>query len=130
MKSDEDAIAAEIEAFSAAWNKGDAKLAASFFTEDGVRVGAMGDRQRGRADLEVAYHKLLHGAFAGARVRQESGSIRMLTPSLAVWQGGLEILPKGGAPMPGHVVQVMKKIDGRWLVLEAHPKLFPRTPRE
>ena len=125
MKPVEDAIVTEIEAFSAAWNKGDAKLTATFFTEDGVRVGAMGDRQRGRVELEAAYDKLLHGPLAGAIVRQERGSVRMLTPDLAVWQGALEIRPKGGAPMPGHVVQVMKKVDGRWLVLEGHPKLLP-----
>ena len=129
MKTDEAAIVAEIQAFSDAWNKGDAKLIASFFTEDGVRVGALGDRQQGRAELEVAYDKLLHGPFAGASVRQERGSVRMLTPDLAVWQGGLEIRPQGGAPMPGHVVQVMKKVGGRWLVLEGHPKLFPPSPR-
>ena len=129
MKTDEDAIGAEIEAFSAAWNKGDAKLTASFFTEDGVRVGAMGDRQQGRAELEAAYDKLLHGPLAGATVRQERGKVRMLTPDLAVWQGGLEIRPKNGAPMPGHVVQVIKKVDGRWHVLEGHPKLLPPPSR-
>jgi uncharacterized protein (TIGR02246 family) len=125
MKTDEDAIVAEIEAFSAAWNGGDAKRAASFFAEDGVRVGAMGDRQYGPAELEAAYDKLLHGTFAGASVRQDRGSIRMLTPDLAIWQGGLEIRPERGSPMLGHVVQVMKRVGGRWLVLEAHPKLFP-----
>jgi uncharacterized protein (TIGR02246 family) len=76
MKTDEAAIVGEIQAFSDAWNKGDAKLTASFFTEDGVRVGAMGDRQQGRAELEAAYDKLLHGPFAGASVRQERGSVR------------------------------------------------------
>lgn len=129
MKTDEDAIAAEIEAFSAAWSNGDSKLTASFFTEDGVRVGAMGDRQKGRAELEAAYDRLLHGPLAGATVHQERGSARMLTPDLAVWQGGLEIRPKSGPPMPGHVVQIMKRSDGRWLILEAHPKLFPPPPR-
>lgn len=128
MKTDEDAIVAEIEAFSAVWSRGDAKGAASFFTEDGVRVGAMGDHQQGRAELEAAYDRLFHGPFAGASVRQERGTVRMLTPELAVWQGGLEIVPKSGAPIKGHVVQVMKKVGGRWLVLEAHPKLFPPPP--
>ena len=129
MKTDEDAIIAEVEAFSAAWSAGDAKRAASFFTEDGVRVGAMGDHQQGRAELEAAYDRLFHGPFAGASVVQERGAVRMLTPELAVWQGGMEITPSSGAPIRGHVVQVMKKVDDRWLVLEAHPKLFPAPPR-
>ena len=120
------AILDEIEAFSDAWSRGDAKGAASFFTEDGVRVGAAGDVEHGRAELEAAYERLLRGPFAGATVQQDRGTVRMLTPDLALWQGGMTIQPPGGASaLKGYVVQLMKKVDDRWLVLEAHPKLFP-----
>jgi uncharacterized protein (TIGR02246 family) len=123
---EQEAIFLEIGAFSEAWSRGDAKGAASFFTEDGVRVGAAGDVEHGRAEVEGAYERLLHGPFAGATVKQDRGAIRMLAPDLALWQGGMTIEPAGGAtPLKGYVVQLMKKIDGRWLVLEAHPKLFP-----
>jgi ketosteroid isomerase-like protein len=65
----------------------------------------------------------------GAKGKTEKGTIRMLTPELAVWQGGLEIKKPDGSPsMKGYVVQVMKKVQGRWLILEAHPKLFPPPP--
>jgi uncharacterized protein (TIGR02246 family) len=125
-----EAIYREIYAFSDAWSKGDAKGAASFFTEDGVRVGAAGDIQHGRAELEAAYDQLLHGRFAGATVTQERGSVRMLTPDLALWQGGMHIAPPGGAPpIKGYVVQLMKKVNGRWLVLEAHIRSFFRPRR-
>ena len=103
-------------------------LQTSFFTDDGVRVGALGDRQQGRAEIAHGYERLLRGPFAGATVHQDPGTIRMLTPDLAIWQGGMEIVPKDGAPMKGHVVQVMKRVGTRWLVLEAHPKLFPPPP--
>ena len=128
---DESAIIAELDEFSEAWSRGDAKAAASFFTEDGVRVGAAGDVQRGRAELEAAYDQLLHGRFAGAKVTQERGTVRMLTSDLALWQGGMQITPPGGSapPIKGYVVQLMKKVSGRWLVLEAHPKLYPPPPR-
>ncbi len=85
----------------------------------------MGDVQHGRAEVEAAYDRLLHGRFAGAKVQQERGTVRMLSSDLALWQAGIEIVPPKGPPMKGHVVQLMKKIGGRWLVLEAHPKLFP-----
>jgi hypothetical protein len=49
----------------------------------------------------------------------------MLTQEYAIWQGGLEIIAPDGSSRKGHVVQVMKKMDGRWLILEAHPKFFP-----
>jgi uncharacterized protein (TIGR02246 family) len=128
MKTEADAIIAAIESFSEAWSKGDAKAAASFFTEDGVRVDASGDVQHGRAELESAYDKLLHGRFAGAKVRQERGTVRMLTTDLALWQGTMEIVPPQGPPIKGYVVQVMRKVAGKWMVLEAHPKLFPPPP--
>jgi len=126
---DEHAIMNEIESFAAAWSKGDSKIAASYYTEDGTRVGAFGDRQNGRSEIEAAYDRLLHQTMPGAVVKQERGSVRMLTATLAVWQGGMEIIPTGDAsPLKGYVVQVMKKVEGRWLVLEGHPKLFPPAP--
>ena len=127
MKSnDEDLIIQATQDFLVAWNKGDAKTASEFFTEDGIRVGAFGDIQHGRREIEVAYDKLLHQKMPGATVKQERGSIRMLTPDLALWQGGIEIIP-AGAPtsLKGYVIQVMKKVNNKWMILEAHPKLFP-----
>src|SRR5512143_2844728 len=105
---DERAIFSEIDAFNEAWNKGDGKAAASFYTTDGVRVGAYGDTQHGRVEIQAAYERLLHQTMPGAMARQERGTIRMLSGELAVGQGGLEIIPPGGAPpMKGHVVQIM-----------------------
>ena len=130
MESDEAmAIIKEIEGFSRAWSSGDARMAASFYTEDAVRVGAFGDVQHGPAEIEAAYDRLLHQTMPGARLEQERGTVRMLTPELAVWQGGIQLVPSGGGrPIKGHVVQVMKKVNGRWLILEAHPKFFPPQP--
>lgn len=115
--------------FLEAWNRGDAKAAASFFAEDGVRVGAMGDIEHGRKEIETAYDNLMHKALPGARAKMEKGTIRMLSDELAVWQGGLEIERPDGLPsMKGYIIQVMKNVQGRWLILEAHPKLFPPQP--
>ena len=127
--SDEEMILRETGAFAAAWNAGDAAAAASLFTDDGVRVGAFGDEQHGRPEIEAAYDRLLHHTMPGATVKQERGSVRMLSPELAVWRSRMEILPSGGGPaLKGHVVQVMEKAGQRWLVLEAHPKIFPPAP--
>jgi uncharacterized protein (TIGR02246 family) len=127
-KDDEEVIIAETQRFAEAWSRGDARAAASFFAEDGARVGAMGDTQHGRAEVQAALERLLQGPFAGAKVHQERGTVRMLTAELALWQGEIEITPPGGTPIKGHVVQLMKMVSGRWLVLEAHPKLFPTPP--
>ena len=124
--NDEDLIIKATQDFLVAWNKGDAKAASEFYTEDGVRVGAFGDIQHGRHEIEVAYDKLLHQTMPGAAVKQERGSVRMLTSDLALWQGAIEIIPAGGSPsLKGYVIQVMKKVNDKWMILEAHPKLFP-----
>lgn len=129
MNDEMERIMAETQAFSEAWVRGDAKGAASFYTEDGVRVGAFGDRQRGRAQIEAAYDRLLHQTMPGAKLNQERREVRMLTAEYAIWQAAIEIVPAGGAaPLKGHVVQVMRKVGDRWLILEAHPKIFPPPP--
>jgi uncharacterized protein (TIGR02246 family) len=130
--SDQDieAILAETDAFVGAMNDGDAELAASFYTEDGMRVGAFGDTQHGREEIEAALDRLLNQSMPGARLSQERGEVRLLTADLAIWKGGLEItLPGSEPPLRGHVIQIMKRVDGRWLILEGHPKLFPPPPR-
>ncbi|MDQ7851020.1 MAG: SgcJ/EcaC family oxidoreductase [Armatimonadota bacterium] len=127
--AEEQAIHEEVAAFARAWNRGDVAAAAGFFTDDAVRVGAFGDVQHGRAEIEAAYTTLLHHTLPGAVVTQDRGSVRILSPDLAVWQGGIEIrLPADGSRLHGHVVQVMKKVKDRWLILESHPKIFPPRP--
>ena len=73
METEQEAIIREVQAFSEAWSHGDAKAAASFYTDDGIRVGAAGDMQQGRSELEAAYNQLFHGPFEGAKVVQERG---------------------------------------------------------
>jgi uncharacterized protein (TIGR02246 family) len=122
-----EAIIKATEDFQEAWNKGDAKAAALFYTEDAIRVGAFGDVQHGIAEIEAAYEKLLHQTMAGASVKQERGNVRILTEDLAIWDAPIEInIPGNSEPLKGYVVQVMKKLNGKWMVLEAHPKIFPK----
>src|SRR5437868_3369139 len=101
---EEQAIIARTEAFISAWSSGDASSAAAFFTDDGVRVGAFGDIQHGITEIEDAYDKLLHQTMPGATATQERGTVRMLAPDLALWQGGIEITTPSGMAMKGHVV--------------------------
>ncbi len=127
---DEKSIRDVIRAFGDAWSRGNAKEAASFFAEDAVRVGASGIVLRCRAEIEALYAKMLNTKMKGATVKYERGSIRMLSPQLAVWQGGTSALPAGGGtPLQGYEVDLLKKIGGRWLIIEGHPKMLP-TPNE
>jgi hypothetical protein len=77
---DAEAIYREIQAFSDSWSKGDAKGAASFYAEDGVRVGAAGDVEHGRQEIEGAYDRLLHGPFSGATVTTREHASHLFPP--------------------------------------------------
>ena len=126
VSADVKAIIELHDVFAAAWGRGDTEAAAATYTEDGVRVGAFGDIQHGRAEIQAAYDRLLGGPFKGATVSLGEQSVRMLGSGYAIWQASMEIRPAGGAPpVRGYAVDVMRKAGGRWLTLEAHPKLFP-----
>ncbi len=129
MMTDDEAMHRMHETFAAAWSRGDTATAAKGWTEDGVRVGAGGDVQHGRAEIAAALGRLLGGVFKGASVSFTRGSIRRLGPDLALYQGPMQIEPGGGRPpIKGYFLDVMKKVDGEWLMLESHPKLFPPPP--
>ena len=129
MKNEE-AIYAETEAFRQAWNKGDVKLVTSFFTDNAIRVdgvGAYGATQRGKKELEAAYNRLFNETMSGIQMNYlDKGEVRMLSPEFAVWQGNLEIIRPDKTSTKGHVIEIFKKVNERWLIVEAHPK-FP-TP--
>lgn len=124
--ADERTILEEVGAFARAWNQADARALAAFFTDDAVRVDGFGDVQHGRQAIADGFRQLFH-RMPGATLRVEPGTVRMLSPDLAVWQGGLEILRPNAAPLKGHAVEVLRKEAGRWLVLESHPKLLPES---
>jgi uncharacterized protein (TIGR02246 family) len=128
--TDEAAILNLHESFADAWSRGDANALVAFFTADAVRVGAAGDTQRGHEEIRGAFERLLFGPFAGASVKLDRGSVRFLGFDVALWQGGLEIMPGGDRPpLRGYSVDVMKKVGASWLILETHPKLFPVSRR-
>jgi uncharacterized protein (TIGR02246 family) len=120
-------ILKETEKFIEAWNSGDTKLCASFYAEDGVRVGAEGDLNRGRQQIEAAYDYVLNKINPGAIAKAAKGTVRLLTSEYALWQTSYTIEKPGDSlRLAGHVVEVLQKVNGRWMILEAHPKIFPR----
>ena len=115
--------------FIAAWNQGDAHSVANFYAEDGVRIGPSGDASQGRAEIEAVYARLLSGPMKNAAVDCEP-NVRLLSADIAVARGPMNILRAGGAPSAqGYVVDIWKKQDGRWRIMEGHPKLFPAPTR-
>ena len=123
METLEKQLIANLEnSFHDAWESRDAKEIASFFTDDGVRVGPDGTIQHGNAELEDAFDKMLK-MMPDSTIKFESGTIRILSPEYATWQGGVEITLGGDKPpIIGYTLDLLKKVDEHWLIQEAHPK--------
>ncbi len=129
MTQDEITIRAVNTAFAKAWSNGAAAPLGELFTDDAIRVGAMGDVAHGRDEIVAAYAKLLGGAFKGAAVKMGPQTVRFVTPEVALQSGPFEILPGDGkTPLKGFGLDVLVKRGGAWKILETHPKLFPPPP--
>lgn len=117
--------------YQEAWNKHDAKLIASLFTDDGVFVDPWGNVSLGKAEIEAGFQKifkLMPGATTTSKLADISESLRMLAANLALAEGNFENYSADDSfSMKGYSVYVLKNVDGRWLFLHLNQKLFPPT---
>jgi uncharacterized protein (TIGR02246 family) len=116
QNADADAIAKQAEAFLGAFEKGDARAVAAFWTEDGEYTDVAGRHLKGRAEIEKAFADLF-AANKGLKARIESESLRFLTPDTALEEGVCDVFPASGAPPSrARFTNIHVKKDGRWLL--------------
>jgi len=112
---DEKAIRALLDAFTKAFDAGDAEAAAATYSENGIVVDEQGERTEGRAGIRDQYAR----SFAdnpGSTIRIQVDSLRILGPETAIEEGRTTIKPAEGAGPPdvSRFVAVYVKQDGRW----------------
>lgn len=123
---DEDAIVKNAEAFHKAFEAGDAKAVANFWTADGDYVDLKGKHLKGRAAIEKAFAEFF-AENKGLKLRINITSLRVLTPDLAVEDGTTEVIPPdGGPPSRARYTIVHVKKDGQWLLCSVRDA--PYTP--
>jgi uncharacterized protein (TIGR02246 family) len=113
---DETAIKALLDAFTKAFNAGDAAAAAATYAETAVVVDEYGDRIEGRA----AIRNQLATSFADnpkTTISIQVDALRFLGPETAIETGRTTITPApgAGAPEKTRFTAVYVKLDGRWL---------------
>jgi uncharacterized protein (TIGR02246 family) len=114
--ADEKAIQANSKAMIAAFNKGDAKALASFWTENGDYMDEGGRRIQGRAAIEEYFQKLF-AAGKGAELHIHKTAFRLVRPDLAIGDGVMEVIPPGGGPSTSaRYTAVQVKQSGQWLI--------------
>jgi uncharacterized protein (TIGR02246 family) len=114
--SDKEAIAQSAEAFIEAFNKGDAKALAAFWTPDGDYTNQSGRHLKGRGTLEKAFQSFFEEK-KGLTLRIESDSLRFVTPEVAIEDGTSFVLNSDGAPPSrARYTVVHVKKDGKWFL--------------
>jgi uncharacterized protein (TIGR02246 family) len=110
------AIRAGSQAFVAAFNKGDAKSAASLWTEDGEYIDDAGRSFAGREAIEKEYADFF-AANSGTKIRIMIDSLRLLSDNAAVEEGRaiVEPAPEGAPGISKYTVFHVKE-DGKWLM--------------
>ena len=102
------------QAFVEAFQKGDAKAVAAFWTPDGDYVDPTGRRLQGRKAIEEAFATFF-AENKGLQLRIEVGPVRFLTPDLAIEDGTTAVIPPDGAPPSrARYTNVQVQNNGQW----------------
>jgi uncharacterized protein (TIGR02246 family) len=109
-----DAVGAAIDA---AWNKGDAKVFAATYVEDGTLTIPAGVVLKGRAEIERFFSTQFAGPLKGTTHTHIRTSIHFIRPDVAVGDGTSEVVGiKGPRPTAKAMyTAVYVKVKGRWM---------------
>ncbi len=117
-------IAAVGEAYVKAFEKGDTKAIAAFWTADGDYVDPTGKVFKGRAAIEAAF-KPFFAANKGAKLRIDSQSLTFPAPGMAIEDGTTSVFfADGTLPARGQFTNVFVKQDGKWLLASVRESDF------
>lgn len=106
--------------FIAAFNKGDAKAIAGFWTPDGDYTDQLGQKYKGREALEKLYTKVFANN-KGAKLSIQVISAKLLAPDVGIEEGINEVTPAdGGPPTVGAFSAVVVKLNGEWHFQSVH----------
>ena len=113
---DEKAIKHLLEAFTKAFDSGNADAAAATYTETAVVVDEEGERTEGRAAIQAQYAASFKEA-PGSTIAIKVDALRFLGPETALEQGRATITPAKGAGSPEHTrfTTIYVKNEGKWL---------------
>jgi uncharacterized protein (TIGR02246 family) len=107
-------------AFIAAFNKGDAKAVAAFWTPDATYVDHFGHEYKGRPAIQRLYEKVF-AAHKGAKLSIQITSAKELTPDVALEDGVTAVTLVDGSPASaGRFSAVLLKKDGEWYLQSVH----------
>ena len=105
-----------MDAFTAAYNKGDAAGIGAIYAEDGLRVAPDGTVLSGRAAVQQNYGTALAGPMKGASIKLTATESRQLTPDIHVVVGTYEITGGQAGSVSGKYINTLVRKDGTWRI--------------
>jgi uncharacterized protein (TIGR02246 family) len=107
-------------AFIEAFNRGDAKAVAAFWTPDATYVDQVGREHKGRPAIEQLYAKVF-AARKGAKLTIDVTSSKQVSSDVALEDGITEVTPaEGGPETVARFSAVLVKKDGEWYLQSVH----------
>ena len=108
----------EVDAWAAAFNKGDAAAIAAMYTTDADLLPDHSDLAHGRAAIETAIKKMVESGTYQNDLKLTVENVRPLGPNVASGIGTYTITPKNQPSQPevGKFVSVVRKLGGKWLL--------------
>jgi uncharacterized protein (TIGR02246 family) len=114
--ADEAALLKNAQGFAAAFDKGDAKALAAFWTPDGDFTDKLGTKISGREAIEKTYAETF-AENKGLTLRIDITGLRFVTADVAVEDGTTAVIhPDGLPPARARYTLVHVKKDGKWLI--------------
>lgn len=130
--ADETAIRQAVEAYVAAYNKGDAKGLAALWSPEAVyTVPGSGEQVIGRDGIEKQFAQIF-ASSKGAKLDAKSASIKFVSPNVAIETGTATVLQPPGAAEESAYSAVYVKRDGKWLLdrVSEEETVVPRSNYE
>jgi uncharacterized protein (TIGR02246 family) len=120
VKEKEQPVKERRAAFIAAFNRGDAKAVAAFWTEDATYVDQVGHEYKGRPAIEKLYEEVF-AARKGAKLAIHVTDTKMVSPEVVLNDGLTEVTPADGGPgTTAAFTAVLVKKDGEWYLQSVH----------
>lgn len=115
QKADLEILSRNAKSFVDAYNKGDADTMAKLFLPSGEIILANGELIAGREEI-VEFYNGIFSAEEKPKAALEAGSVRFVTPSLAIEDGTLHVTkPSGEITSHNYSSVHIKQADGSWL---------------
>jgi uncharacterized protein (TIGR02246 family) len=123
---DEAAIRAAVQSYVAAYNRGDAKGVAEFWSDTGEWISPSGQKAQGRAEIEKQLETMF-AAAKGLRLEVLGSSIRFVTNDVAVEEGRVKVTAPGESPDESTYIAIQVKKDGKWKLDSVHETEVPEA---